>query len=63
VAPEHGVAIEDAYDGWVAAKSAGIRVVLVAEERPDWLDADTEIMQRLDAARILRLLEITSATR
>jgi len=62
-APEHCVAIEDSYDGWVAAKSAGMRVVLAAEERPDWLDADTEIMQRLDAARILRLLEIGSVTR
>jgi len=63
MAPEHGVAIEDSYDGWVAAKSAGMRVVLVAEDRPNWLDADTEIMQRLDAAPILRLLEISSVSR
>ncbi|MGB8330100.1 MAG: HAD family phosphatase [Polyangiales bacterium] len=60
---EHCLAIEDSYDGWVAAKSAGMRVALVAEQRPGWLDADTQVMQRLDAERILQLLAVSTTHR
>jgi HAD superfamily hydrolase (TIGR01509 family) len=54
LAPEDCLAIEDSYDGWLAAKGADMQVVLVANERPDWLDAGTETMSELDPARILR---------
>lgn len=54
LAPEHCLAIEDSYDGWLAAKGAGMQVMLVASERPDWVDAKTETMNGLDAVRVLR---------
>jgi len=63
VPPEHCLAIEDSYDGWMAAKGARMQVALVAIERPDWLDADTETIRRLDAEWILHSLEISLAAR
>ena len=63
VPPNRCLAVEDSHDGWVAARRAGMSVALVADDRPGWLDADTKTMRRLDAARILHLLEISLATR
>jgi len=63
LAPDHCLAIEDSHDGWTAAQSAGMQVAVVAEQRPGWLDAETEVMHRLDASRISRLLAISSAAR
>ncbi len=63
VPPEHCLAIEDSHDGWTAAKRAGMRVALVADQRPDWTGVGVEVMRRLDTARILRLLEISLPTR
>lgn len=57
VAPGRCLAIEDSHDGWMAAMSAGMRVAVVAGERPDWVPMQTEVMPRLDAAPILRSLE------
>jgi len=57
------LAVEDSHDGWTAAKNAGMQVALLTDARPDWLDVDTEVMRGLDAARILRLLGISSVTR
>jgi HAD superfamily hydrolase (TIGR01509 family) len=56
VTPDRCLAVEDSLDGWTAAESAGMRVAIVASERPDWVPAEAEVMARLDAARILRLL-------
>lgn len=63
VRPDHCLAIEDSHDGWMAAKRAGMQVALLVNERPDWLDADTETIRRLDAEWILRSLEISLAIR
>jgi HAD superfamily hydrolase (TIGR01509 family) len=63
LAPDHCLAIEDSHDGWTAAKSAGMQVAVVAERRPGWLDAKTEVMHRLDASRISSLFAISSAVR
>ncbi len=63
VALDRCLAIEDSHDGWLAARRAGISVAIVAEARPSWLDAKTETMDCLDAARILRVLEASSVTR
>jgi HAD superfamily hydrolase (TIGR01509 family) len=56
VEPECCLAIEDSYDGWLAAKNAGMLVALVGRVRPQWLDAETEVMHRLNATNILRRL-------
>lgn len=63
VEPECCLAIEDSYDGWLAATNAGMQVALVGGERPEWIDAKTELMRRLDASRILRRLGRTAARR
>jgi HAD superfamily hydrolase (TIGR01509 family) len=54
VKPERCLAIEDSHDGWLAATNAGMQVAVVAGEQPEWLDASTERMPRLDASNILR---------
>jgi beta-phosphoglucomutase len=54
--PSNCLAVEDTRDGWMAAKSAGMRVALIARERSDWVPAQTEVMPRLDVAPILRSL-------
>lgn len=51
------LAIEDSLDGWLAARNAGMQVAVLAEEEPDWLDADSVLMRRLDVSTILRQLE------
>jgi HAD superfamily hydrolase (TIGR01509 family) len=56
VEPECCLAIEDSYDGWLAATSAGMEVALVGGKRPAWLDADARLMRRLDASYILQRL-------
>jgi HAD superfamily hydrolase (TIGR01509 family) len=56
VSPDRCLAVEDSLDGWTAAKSAGMRVAVVAGERPDWVPAQTEVMVRLDAVPLLRIL-------
>jgi HAD superfamily hydrolase (TIGR01509 family) len=56
VVPRDCLAIEDSRDGWIAATNAGMRVTIVAPERPPWLDANTERIKRLDAASILRMI-------
>ncbi len=61
VIPGRCLAIEDTRDGWTAARAAGMRVAVLAKERPIWIDADTQLMSRLDASRILRLLGVSSA--
>ena len=61
--PESCLAIEDSHDGWTAAKSAGMRVAVLANERPDWLDSGTSLMRRLEASRISSLLRITPEAR
>ena len=55
--PESCLAIEDSQDGWLAATNAGMKVAVVADEPPEWLDDGTELMLRLDAADILRKLD------
>lgn len=59
--PGHCLAVEDSHDGWIAAKRAGMQVAFVADERPDWIDADAEVVRRLDAARILQRFGCTTA--
>ena len=54
VEPHHCLAIEDSRDGWLAAKSAGMQVAILAREQPKWLDAETARIDRLDATDILR---------
>jgi len=61
--PADCLAIEDSREGWIAAKSAGMRVVIVAAQRPAWPDADTEVMRRIDVSRIAALLGISLAAR
>ncbi|KPK14733.1 MAG: hypothetical protein AMJ62_12045 [Myxococcales bacterium SG8_38] len=53
--PADCLAIEDSCDGWTAARTAGMQVAVVAKERPVWMDADTQLMPRLDSATILGL--------
>jgi len=61
--PADCLAVEDSRDGWMAAKCAGMRVVIVAQQRPDWVCADTKVASRLDASKLPELLDITLATR
>jgi len=63
VEPECCLAIEDSYDGWLAATNAGMQVAVFGHQRPEWLDADTALMQRLDASDILQRLGRTTARR
>jgi len=55
--PQCCLAVEDSYDGWRAATDAGMEVVVFGGQRPKWLDADTELIHRLDASDVLRRLE------
>jgi HAD superfamily hydrolase (TIGR01509 family) len=57
VKPESCLAIEDSHDGWLAATEAGMQVAVVADEHPEWLDANTELMPRLDASDVLQRME------
>lgn len=57
VKPKYCLAIEDSHDGWLAATNAGMRVAVVADEHPGWLDANAELVLRLDASDILRRME------
>jgi beta-phosphoglucomutase len=61
LSPDRCLAVEDSLDGWTAAQAAGMEVAVVAKERPVWLDADTQLMDQLDAERILRLLDLILA--
>lgn len=61
ISPGRCLAIEDSLDGYMAARSAGMQVAVLANERPLWLDADTHVIAQLDAARILRWLDLISA--
>lgn len=54
--PRFCLAIEDSFDGWSAAKQAGMQVAVLAERAPDWLDADSELLHRLVASEVLRRL-------
>ena len=60
VDPSRCLAIEDSRDGCLAATRAGMRVALLAPERPPWLNADSAVFDRLDAARIRRRLGLSS---
>ncbi|MGB8223835.1 MAG: HAD family phosphatase [Polyangiales bacterium] len=51
--PGNCLAVEDSLDGWMAAKNAGMRVVLVADSKPTWVESDADLMRRLDAESIL----------
>jgi len=59
VEPERCLAIEDSHDGWLAATNAGMRVAVLADEQPDWLNRSADLMPRLDAATILHRLKRT----
>lgn len=61
IEPRRCLAIEDSYDGWLAATSAGMQVAIVSGQRPPWLDTTVEVMSQLDASRILRCLESPAA--
>jgi HAD superfamily hydrolase (TIGR01509 family) len=56
VDPARCLAIEDSHDGWLAAKDAGMRVAVLADEQPEWLDASDALMRRLDVSAILQRL-------
>ncbi len=63
VVPDRCLALEDSRDGWMAARSAGMRVAVVAKERPAWLDAETVRLSELDPIQILHLAGLSSAAR
>ncbi len=55
--PGRCLAVEDSRDGWMAARSAGMQVVVIASEKPVWLDDGSKVMPRLDPTQIVGLLE------
>lgn len=55
--PRACLAIEDSFDGWRAAKQAGMHVAVLGDQIPDWLDTDSELLRRLVASEVLRRLE------
>lgn len=55
--PRSCLAIEDSFDGWRAAKQAGMQVAVLGEQAPDWLDTESELLRRLVASEVLRRLE------
>jgi len=54
VEPERCIAFEDSHDGWLSATRAGMRVVVISTTRPDWVDADAEVVESLDASIALK---------
>lgn len=54
--PRSCLAIEDSYDGWRAAKGAGMQVAVLGDQAPEWLDTGAQLMRRLDASEVLRRL-------
>jgi len=61
--PRSCLAIEDSYDGWRAAKDAGMQVAVFGDQTPEWLDTEAELMRRLDASEVLRRLKRIAARR
>lgn len=61
--PRSCLAIEDSYDGWRAAKDAGMQVAVLGDQTPEWLDTEAELMRRLDASEVLRRLKRIAARR
>jgi HAD superfamily hydrolase (TIGR01509 family) len=59
--PRSCLAIEDSYDGWRAAKEAGMQVAVLGDQAPEWLDTGAELMRRLDASEVLRRLKRATA--
>jgi len=62
--PSSCFAIEDSRDGWLAATRAGMRVILIADGKPEWISDRTEVLERLDPDWMLtRLRAVGSARR
>ncbi len=59
--PRSCLAIEDSYDGWRAARDAGMQVAVLSDQAPEWLDTGAELMRRLDASEVLRRLKRAAA--
>ena len=57
--PERCLAVEDSEDGCRAARDAGMRVLVIADQRPPWLDARDDYVDRLRPAEVLRMLGAT----
>jgi beta-phosphoglucomutase-like phosphatase (HAD superfamily) len=51
------LAVENSHDGWLAATNAGMGVAVVANEHPEWLNINTEMMPRFAASDILQSLK------
>lgn len=53
VEPAACLVIEDSPDGWLAATRAGMRVCVLCDQRPGWVDRDTELLHSLDPVTVL----------
>ena len=55
VLPTACVVFEDSHDGWLAARRAGMRVVVLAAARPAWADGSVELVPTMDSSNVLTL--------
>ena len=61
VSPAHCIVFEDSRDGWLAARRAGMRVMVVGRTRPAWVTADIEVVQTIDTPNVLKLCRQAAA--